>query len=177
MLMSERPTDTVPAEIEEAQLQFENWRRERERGQRIPKNLWGTAAGKATRSMAHSAGIASRPQQVEAARWEWRRRGEERRVRRTDSARGDPLRMHRGDGRCARRADANRTERGRSGRDGVEPYILERARMIAVTAQTRIWVAREPADFRCGIDGLAQVCRKLLESDPFSGALFVFRNR
>ena len=41
--MSERPTDTVPAEIEEAQLQFENWRRERKRGQRIPENLWGTA--------------------------------------------------------------------------------------------------------------------------------------
>ena len=49
--------------------------------------------------------------------------------------------------------------------------------MIAVTAQTRIWVAREPADFRCGIDGLANVCRTVLKSDPFSGALFVFRNR
>ena len=41
--MSERPTDTVPAEIEEAQLQFENWRRERRRGERIPENLWVTA--------------------------------------------------------------------------------------------------------------------------------------
>lgn len=49
--------------------------------------------------------------------------------------------------------------------------------MIAVTAQTRIWVAREPADFRCGIDGLAKICRTILKSDPFSGALFVFRNR
>ena len=49
--------------------------------------------------------------------------------------------------------------------------------MIAVTAQTRIWVAREPADFRCGIDGLAKICRAVLKSDPFSGALFVFRNR
>ena len=41
--MNERPTVTVPAEIEEGQLQFENWRRERKRGQRIPENLWGTA--------------------------------------------------------------------------------------------------------------------------------------
>ncbi len=49
--------------------------------------------------------------------------------------------------------------------------------MIALTAQTRIWVAREPADFRCGIDGLTKVCRTVLNSDPFSGALFVFRNR
>ena len=49
--------------------------------------------------------------------------------------------------------------------------------MIAVTAQTRIWLAREPADFRCGIDGLAKICRTILKSDPFSGSLFVFRNR
>jgi transposase len=49
--------------------------------------------------------------------------------------------------------------------------------MIALTAQTRIWIAREPADFRCGIDGLAKICRTVLKSDPFSGALFVFRNR
>jgi len=49
--------------------------------------------------------------------------------------------------------------------------------MIAVTAQTRIWVAVEPADFRCGIDGLARVCRQKLKADPFCGALFVFRNR
>ena len=41
--MSERPIVTVPTEIEEAQLQFENWRRERRRGQRIPENLWTTA--------------------------------------------------------------------------------------------------------------------------------------
>jgi len=43
MLMSERPTVSVPGEIEEAQLQFENWRRDRKRGQRIPENLWETA--------------------------------------------------------------------------------------------------------------------------------------
>src|SRR2546427_13123502 len=49
--------------------------------------------------------------------------------------------------------------------------------MIAVTAQTRIWIARDPADFRCGIDGLAKICRMVLQSDPFCGALFVFRNR
>jgi transposase len=28
-----------------------------------------------------------------------------------------------------------------------------------------------------GIDGLAALCRKELEEDPFSGTLFVFRNR
>lgn len=49
--------------------------------------------------------------------------------------------------------------------------------MIQVTAQTRILVAVEPPDFRCGIDGLAKVCRARLGADPFAGAVFVFRNR
>ena len=41
----------------------------------------------------------------------------------------------------------------------------------------RILVAVAPADFRKGIDGLAQLCREELSSDPFDGAVFVFRNR
>jgi transposase len=49
--------------------------------------------------------------------------------------------------------------------------------MLQVTPQMRVLVAVEPADFRCGIDGLARRCRKELEEDPFSGTVFVFRNR
>jgi transposase len=49
--------------------------------------------------------------------------------------------------------------------------------MIQVTAQTRVLVAVEPVDFRRGIDGLAVLCREVLMADPFSGGLFVFRNR
>lgn len=49
--------------------------------------------------------------------------------------------------------------------------------MIQITAQMRILVAVEPVDFRKGIDGLARVCRQVLAADPFSGAVFVFRNR
>ena len=49
--------------------------------------------------------------------------------------------------------------------------------MIQVTPQMRILVAVEPADFRCGIDGLARVVRAALASDPFSGGVFAFRNR
>ncbi len=49
--------------------------------------------------------------------------------------------------------------------------------MIQVTPQMRLFLAVEPVDFRRGIDGLAQVCREELGSDPFSGGLFVFRNR
>lgn len=49
--------------------------------------------------------------------------------------------------------------------------------MIQVTAQSRIYLAVEPADFRKGIDGLSALCRQRLKGDPFSGSLYVFRNR
>lgn len=49
--------------------------------------------------------------------------------------------------------------------------------MIQITPQMRVLVAVEPADFRCGIDGLARLTRQRLGEDPFSGVVFVFRNR
>jgi len=49
--------------------------------------------------------------------------------------------------------------------------------MIQITPQMRVLLAVEPADFRCGIDGLSRLCRERLSADPMSGALFVFRNR
>lgn len=48
--------------------------------------------------------------------------------------------------------------------------------MIQLTPHMRILVAVEPIDFRKGIDGLARICRDEFSSDPFSGAVFVFRN-
>jgi transposase len=52
-----------------------------------------------------------------------------------------------------------------------------RAAVIQLTPQMRILVAVEAQDFRKGIDGLARVCREVLGADPFSGCVFVFRNR
>ena len=49
--------------------------------------------------------------------------------------------------------------------------------MIQATPQMRILVAVDVVDFRRGIDGLARVCREVLQADPFGGTLFVFRNR
>lgn len=49
--------------------------------------------------------------------------------------------------------------------------------MIQITPQMRILLAVEPVDFRKGIDGLGGLCRNVLQSDPFSGYLFVFVNR
>jgi transposase len=49
--------------------------------------------------------------------------------------------------------------------------------MIQITPQMRVLVAVAPIDFRRGIDGLARVCRETLSTDPFSGAVFVFRSK
>ncbi len=49
--------------------------------------------------------------------------------------------------------------------------------MIQITPHMRILVAVEAVDFRSGIDRLAQLCREVIGSDPFSGHVFVFRNR
>lgn len=49
--------------------------------------------------------------------------------------------------------------------------------MIQITPHMRIMLAVEPADFRKGIDGLAGICKRALKKDPFSGTLFIFRNK
>lgn len=49
--------------------------------------------------------------------------------------------------------------------------------MIQVTPQMRVLVAVAPADFRRGIDGMGKICRDALGDDPFSGTVYVFRNR
>ena len=49
--------------------------------------------------------------------------------------------------------------------------------MIQITPHMRILLAVQPVDFRKGIDGLGRTVCEVLESDPFSGHVFVFRNR
>lgn len=49
--------------------------------------------------------------------------------------------------------------------------------MIQLTPQMRILLSVKAVDFRKGIDGLAGICKHVLNTDPFSGCVFVFRNR
>ena len=49
--------------------------------------------------------------------------------------------------------------------------------MFQVTPQMRILVGIEAVDGRKGIDSLAQLCRGSLSEDPFSGCVFLFRNK
>lgn len=49
--------------------------------------------------------------------------------------------------------------------------------MIQVSPQIQILLAVEPVDFRKGIDSLVALCRRQLQADPFSGAVFVFTSK
>ena len=49
--------------------------------------------------------------------------------------------------------------------------------MIHLTAQSKIWLATEPQDFRKGIDGFAALCRQAYHLNPQDGSFFVFINR
>ena len=49
--------------------------------------------------------------------------------------------------------------------------------MLSLPPSVRIPLAREPADMRKGFDGLSHLVEGMLQEDPLSGHLFVFRNR
>jgi len=49
--------------------------------------------------------------------------------------------------------------------------------MFNIDTRTRVYVAKEPVDFRKQIDGLALIVQETLGLDPFSSHLFVFVNR
>ena len=49
--------------------------------------------------------------------------------------------------------------------------------MLSLPSTTRVFLHREPVDFRKSHDGLCGVIRSGLDRDPLSGDLFVFLNR
>lgn len=49
--------------------------------------------------------------------------------------------------------------------------------MLSLPATTRVFLHREPVDFRKSHDGLCGVIRSGLSLDPLSGDLFVFLNK
>jgi transposase len=42
---------------------------------------------------------------------------------------------------------------------------------------SRIWLAAEPTDMRCGFDRLAERVRTVIGQDPLGDSLFIFRSR
>jgi transposase len=49
--------------------------------------------------------------------------------------------------------------------------------MIPVPTSTKVWLAAGVTDMRKGFNGLSALAEKVLEQDPFSGHLFVYRGR
>ena len=49
--------------------------------------------------------------------------------------------------------------------------------MIAVPANTSIWIAAGVTDMRRGFTGLSAAAQTVLEQNPYSGHVFVFRGR
>ena len=49
--------------------------------------------------------------------------------------------------------------------------------MIPVPSNTRVWLAAGVTDMRRGFDTLAAQAQQVLEEDPSSGHMFVFRGR
>ena len=49
--------------------------------------------------------------------------------------------------------------------------------MLTLAASTRIYLHREPVDFRKAHDGLAAIVRSELQDDPLNGSVYVFLNR
>ncbi len=49
--------------------------------------------------------------------------------------------------------------------------------MLSLPSSIRIFVCLEPADMRRSFDGLARMALEVVQEDPLSGHLFVFRNR
>src|SRR3954467_15164711 len=49
--------------------------------------------------------------------------------------------------------------------------------MIALPTGTQIWIAAGMTDLRRGFTGLSAVVQTVLEQNPFSGHVFVFRGR
>ena len=48
--------------------------------------------------------------------------------------------------------------------------------MLNFSRTTRVFLATQPTDMRKGFDGLFALVENVIQEDPFSGHLFVFRN-
>jgi transposase len=49
--------------------------------------------------------------------------------------------------------------------------------MIPLPSGTKVWLATGHTDMRCGINRLSLQVQEVLQHDPFSGHVFVFRGR
>src|SRR5204862_6565663 len=84
-------------------------------------------------------------------------------------------------GRRHRTRDRRGRGKGRSGREGTNhrggDSGAEGDLVIGPSGNVRVLVATAPVDFRKGAEGLAAVVREIMRTDPFSGVVYVFREK
>ncbi len=49
--------------------------------------------------------------------------------------------------------------------------------MIALAPGTKVYLACQPVSMRMGFDGLAAAVTKVIQADPYSGGVFIFRGK
>lgn len=54
---------------------------------------------------------------------------------------------------------------------------LPKLSQLDQASATKVWLATQPADMRCGFDRLAELASSVTGQDPLSGHLFLFRSR
>jgi hypothetical protein len=90
---------------------------------------------------------------------------------------GHRLGMRHRVGRPARELDTYLRERDGGLGSGPAQPDAHGAGVIQITPQTKILVAIEAVDDRNGIASWARLCEEKLQTDPFSGCMFLFRGR
>ena len=54
---------------------------------------------------------------------------------------------------------------------------LPKLSQLDQASATKVWLATQPADMRCGFDRLAELASSVTGQDPLEGHLFLFRSR
>lgn len=176
--------------LEEVQRQFEHWRKDRKfRDELIPEQLWETAV-----SLSQDYLISKISQALRLSHLELKSHISKKNKKRI-------LKPDKNSPPCPSFAELDLNQTISTPQCVVEMEKSKAARMknqlkrrkfesaeatknipglgvkIQIAPHMRILLAIEAVDFRKGIDGLCRICRVILKSDPFSGYLFLFRNK
>src|SRR5579871_2693237 len=183
-MVNRKQTGPIPEAIAQLQRQLDQFRSSQSRRAKLPEPLWQAAVELAREhgiySVAHPLrldymGLKKRLGGISP----FARQGNQDDIRGTNRATSHlTTRVRDRFGMPERTQNAHPMEGfGAARLDQSAACLAGSGRMIQIAAQVRILVAVEAIDGRKGIDAIAQLCREKLDTDPFSGYLFIFRTR
>jgi hypothetical protein len=176
--------------LEEVQRQFEHWRKDRKfRDELIPEQIWESAVSLSQNYLISKISQALRLSHLRLKSHNSKKNKKgilkadknsppcpsfaELDLNQTISTPQCVVEMEKSNGAKMK----NQLKRRKFESVGVTKNILGLGVKIQIAPHMKILLAIEAVDFRKGIDGLCRVCRVILKSDPFSGYLFLFRNK